>query len=157
MFSTSSFLLGVRVILENHKCTFMFVTVRGTLDCHVIVVLQSSISVFVCNLLVNTLHLHCPSASPTYWVGLGWLSRFPYERPLKTHMHANTHGQISDILFAQLMFAFLFKWDTRDCLDEYENEIQEEEALMLNEVVLVCGFPADLQLQPATSEIRACA
>ncbi len=36
------------------------------------------------------------------------------------------------------MFVSWFKWDTRDCLDEYENEIQEEEAFMVNEVVLFC-------------------
>lgn len=57
----------------------------------------------------------------------------------------------------QLMFAFLFKWDTRDCLDGYENEIQEEEASMVNEVVLVCinsVFTYDLQLQPAASEMQ---
>lgn len=49
--------------------------------------------------------------------------------------HACTNTAYSDISFAQLMFVFWFKWDTRDCLDEYENEIQEEEAFMVNEVV----------------------
>ncbi len=52
--------------------------------------------------------------------------------------HVCTNTVYSDISFAQLMFVSWFKWDTRDCLDEYENEIQEEEAFMVNEVVLFC-------------------
>lgn len=121
VFSSCSFLLKVRVILENCTCRLMHMSVTGDRElsgCHIIIRVQRCFVVFVCSLLVNT-HLRCPSASPTYWEGLGWLWLFLYER------HANTHVWTlqSYLHFYNVCFHFqirykgmpgqIWKWDTR--------------------------------------------